>query len=78
MQSPEELIYNMKLKRQNYRRIGSCTVAVCVGWNAQNVMWAITEEMDKEFGTDYHKRLENWIVSVQERRITVAGALTLP
>jgi len=41
MQSSEDLIGNMILKRQNYRRTGTCTGAVCVGWNAQNTLWAV-------------------------------------
>jgi 4-hydroxybutyryl-CoA dehydratase/vinylacetyl-CoA-Delta-isomerase len=76
MQSAEDLIGNMHLKRQNYRRTGSCTGAVCVGWNAQNVLWAITSEMDAEYGTDYQDRLKKWILSSQEKGLTVAGALT--
>jgi len=58
MQSSDDLIDNMKIKRQNYRRTGTCTGGVCVGWNAQNVLWAVTEEMDAEFGTDYQARLK--------------------
>jgi len=50
MQSAEDLIYNMKMKRQNYRRTGSCTGGVCVGWNCQNVMWAVTHDIDKRKG----------------------------
>ncbi|MDM8524161.1 4-hydroxyphenylacetate 3-hydroxylase N-terminal domain-containing protein [Desulfococcaceae bacterium HSG8] len=76
MQSSDDLIGNMKVKRQNYRRTGSCTGGVCVGWNAQNVMWAITQEIDKECGTDYQERLKKWILSAQSRGIAVAGALT--
>ena len=76
MQSAEDLIANMKMKRQNYRRTGSCTGAVCVGWNAQNVMWAITHDIDQELGTDYQERLKNWILSAQEKGLAVAGALT--
>ena len=76
MQSTEDLIANMKLKRQNFRRTGSCTGAVCVGWNAQNVMWAITQEMDKEYGTKYQERLKKWIIHAQNEGLTVAGALT--
>jgi 4-hydroxybutyryl-CoA dehydratase/vinylacetyl-CoA-Delta-isomerase len=76
MQDAEALIGNMTMKRQNYRRTGSCTGAVCVGWNAQNVMWAITQEIDAEFGTDYQTRLKNWILHAQENGLTVAGALT--
>ncbi|MEE8120720.1 MAG: 4-hydroxyphenylacetate 3-hydroxylase N-terminal domain-containing protein, partial [Anaerolineales bacterium] len=78
MQSADDLITNMHIKRQNYRRTGSCTGAVCVGWNAQNVMWAITHDIDKELGTNYQERLKNWILSAQEKGLTVAGALTDP
>ncbi len=76
MQSSDDLIGNMRMKRQNYRRTGSCTGAVCVGWNAMNVMWAVCSEMDETNGTDYQKRLKNWILSAQEKGLTVAGALT--
>jgi 4-hydroxybutyryl-CoA dehydratase/vinylacetyl-CoA-Delta-isomerase len=76
MQSADDLIGNMKMKRQNYRRTGSCTGAVCVGWNAQNTLWAVTHDMDKELGTDYQHRLKNWILSAQSKGLTVAGALT--
>jgi len=76
MQSSEDLIGNMIMKRQNYRRTGTCTGAVCVGWNAQNTLWAVTREIDEEYGTDYQERLKNWILSAEEKGLTVAGALT--
>jgi 4-hydroxybutyryl-CoA dehydratase/vinylacetyl-CoA-Delta-isomerase len=78
MQSPQDVMANMVMKRQNYRRTGSCTGAVCVGWNAQNVMWAITHDIDQECGTDYQQRLKAWILSAQQGGLTVAGALTDP
>jgi len=31
MQSSDDLISNMKMKRQNYRRTGTCTGGSCVG-----------------------------------------------
>lgn len=76
MQDEGSLLVNMKFKRQNYRHTGTCTGACCVGWNAQNVMWAITKEMDQEHGTDYQKRLKNWILRAQDLSLTVSGALT--
>jgi 4-hydroxybutyryl-CoA dehydratase/vinylacetyl-CoA-Delta-isomerase len=76
MQSADDLIMNMKMKRQNYRRTGSCTGAVCVGWNAQNTMWAVTQEMDEALGTNYQERLKSWILRAQGEGLTVAGALT--
>jgi len=76
MQSADDLIANMRMKRQNYRRTGSCTGAVCVGWNSQNVMWAVAHDIDAELGTNYQERLKNWILSAQSRGLAVAGALT--
>jgi 4-hydroxybutyryl-CoA dehydratase/vinylacetyl-CoA-Delta-isomerase len=76
MQSSDDLICNMKVKRQNYRRTGTCSGAVCVGWTAQNTLWAVTEEIDEEFGTNYKERLKNWVLHAQEEGLTAAGALT--
>jgi len=76
MKSLEDIVNNAKLKREMYHFTGSCSGGVCVGWNAQNVMWAVTADMDAEFGTQYQKRLEKWILSAEERGITCAGALT--
>jgi len=76
MQDESAVISNMKFKRQNYRHTGTCTGAVCVGWNSQNVMWAVTEDMDKEYGTNYQERLKNWILRAQDLGLTVSGALT--
>ena len=53
METLEDIMANSKLKRWMYRFTGSCTGGVCVGWNAQNVMWNITALMDKEYGTKY-------------------------
>ena len=76
MQKSDDLIVNMNMKRQNYRRTGSCTGGVCVGWNAQNVMWAVTQDMDGEYGTNYQERLKKWILESQSKGLVVAGALT--
>jgi 4-hydroxybutyryl-CoA dehydratase/vinylacetyl-CoA-Delta-isomerase len=76
MQDEGSLISNMQFKRQNYRRTGTCTGAVCVGWNAMNVMWAVTEDMDAEYGTDYKSRLKSWILHAEKAGLTVSGALT--
>jgi len=76
MQSLEDIINNAKLKRTMYHLTGTCSGALCVGWNAQNVLWNVTFEMDKELGTNYQARLKNWILMAQEKGLTVAGALT--
>jgi 4-hydroxybutyryl-CoA dehydratase/vinylacetyl-CoA-Delta-isomerase len=75
MQESDDLISNMNMKRQNYRRSGTCTGAVCVGWNAQNTLWAVTEEIDEEFGTDYKERLKKWILYAQVKEVREDGII---
>ena len=75
MQSQGDLITNMDVKRQNYRRTGTCSGAVCVGWNAQNILWAVTHEIDEKYGTEYQQRLKNWILDAEEGGLTVAGGI---
>ncbi|MGA2027091.1 MAG: 4-hydroxyphenylacetate 3-hydroxylase N-terminal domain-containing protein [Syntrophobacteraceae bacterium] len=76
METLDDIIANSKLKRWMYRFNGSCNGGVCVGWNAQNVMWNVTAMMDKENGTNYQERLKNWIIQSQSKGLVVAGALT--
>jgi len=76
MKSLDDIMNNAKLKREMYHFTGSCTGGCCVGWNSQNVMWAVTNDIDKEFGTDYQKRLEKWILNAEEKGTVCAGALT--
>jgi len=76
MGSSEEMIFNSKFKREMYRLTGSCTGALCCGWNCFNVMWTVTHEMDEELGTDYHERVKAWGLKFQEKGLLVSGALT--
>ena len=43
-----------------------------------NVMWAVTGEMDAEYGTDYKARLKKWILQAEEKGLTVSGTFTDP
>jgi len=76
MDDMEDVIANAKLKRWMYRFTGSCTGGLCVGWNAQNVMWNVTAMVDEECGTEYQGRLKKWILSAEQLGLVVAGALT--
>jgi len=76
MQSLDDIMANSNFKRFSYRNTGTCSGATCVGWNAQNVMWAVTHDIDKELGTNYQERLKNWILKSQENGWAVAAALT--
>ena len=76
MCTAEDMMYNSKFKREMYRLTGSCTGALCVGWNGLNVMWSVTHDMDEALGTDYHARVREWGLKMQAKGLLVAGALT--
>jgi len=78
IQSAEDMIANVRMKRLMFNLTGTCTGGRCAGFNAINAMWATTYDMDKELGTDYHKRIQNWLKDAQKHDITLSGALTDP
>jgi 4-hydroxybutyryl-CoA dehydratase / vinylacetyl-CoA-Delta-isomerase len=76
--SADDMIANVRMKRLMFNLTGTCTGGRCAGFNAINAMWAATYDMDKELGTDYHKRIKKWLEDAQKRDITISGALTDP
>jgi len=76
IQSPEDMIANLKMKRLMFNLTGTCTGGRCAGFNALNAMWAATYDLDHAKKTDYHQRLQTWLKDAQTRDITLAGALT--
>ncbi|KYK34097.1 MAG: 4-hydroxyphenylacetate 3-hydroxylase [Thermoplasmatales archaeon SG8-52-3] len=76
--SVEDMIANVRMKRLMFNLTGTCTGGRCVGFNAINAMWATTYDIDKELGTNYHNNLRNWLKDAQVRDITLSGALTDP
>jgi 4-hydroxybutyryl-CoA dehydratase/vinylacetyl-CoA-Delta-isomerase len=76
LQSVEDVIYNSRLKREMYRLTGTCTGALCAGWNGMNVLWAITHEIDAAQGTDYHQRIKKYFLQAESEGWTLSGALT--
>ena len=78
LQSADDMIANVKMKRLMFNLTGTCTGGRCAGFNALNAMWAVTYDMDYDLKTDYHKRLKNWLKDAQDNDITLSGALTDP
>lgn len=76
--SPKDMIANLLMKRLMFNLTGTCTGGRCAGFNAINSMWAATYDMDKELGTEYHKRMKTWLKDAQDQDITLSGALTDP
>ena len=78
IQSAEDMLSNLRMKRTMFNLTGTCTGGRCVGFNAINAMWATTYGMDQKMGTNYHALMGNWLENAQEKDITLAGALTDP
>ncbi len=78
IRSVDDMVANSRMKRLMFQLTGTCTGGRCAGWAALNAMWSTTWDVDKAAGTDYHERLKAWLVSAQERDITLSGALTDP
>jgi 4-hydroxybutyryl-CoA dehydratase / vinylacetyl-CoA-Delta-isomerase len=78
IRSLEDMLANSRMKRLMFQLTGTCTGGRCAGWAALNAMWSTTWDTDAALGTDYHERLKAWLLSAQERDITLAGALTDP
>jgi 4-hydroxybutyryl-CoA dehydratase/vinylacetyl-CoA-Delta-isomerase len=78
IESADDMLANSRMKRAAFNLTGTCTGGRCVGWNSINAMWATTFDMDRQFGTDYHGTLKEWLVEKQREDISLCGALTDP
>ena len=74
-QSPEDLVKKVKMQRLMGQKTAACYQR-CVGMDAINAVDSVTFEMDKKFGTEYHKRFRNFLLKMQEEDWTVDGAMT--
>ncbi len=71
----EDLLARLKLARFYSQRLATCNYR-CVGSDALNALYTVTYEMDKELGTEYHKRLVEYIKYAQKNDLALSGALT--
>ena len=76
-QSTEDLINKVKMQRLLGQKTAACFQR-CVGMDAFNAEFSTTYEIDKKYGTEYHKRFMDFIKYVQENDLTVDGAMTDP
>ena len=72
----EDLINYHKCKRFYYENTGTCVPGLCVGWVAQNALWDTTWRIDQEYGTNYNKRLRDFICKAQSGGYVVTCGLT--
>ena len=76
-QSTEDLVKKVKMQRLLGQKTAACFQR-CVGMDAMNAVDSTTFEMDKKYGTEYHKRFTSFLLKVQENDWTVDGAMTDP
>jgi len=76
-QSTEDLILKVKMQRLLGQKTATCFQR-CVGFDAFNAVDSVTYEMDKELGTEYHKRFRIFLKRIQDEDLVVDGAMTDP
>jgi 4-hydroxybutyryl-CoA dehydratase / vinylacetyl-CoA-Delta-isomerase len=55
--------------------LGTCNYR-CVGCDTLNALASVTWEMDREKGTDYHQRFNNFLTYLQDNDLACSGAVT--
>ncbi len=76
-QSTNDLVKKVKMLRLMGQKTAACFQR-CVGFDAFNAVDSVTFEMDRELGTTYHQRFQNYLREVQGKDLVVDGAMTDP
>lgn len=76
-QSTEDLISKIKMQRLLGQKTASCFQR-CVGMDAANALYSTTYEIDEKYGTKYHENFKKYWRNIQEKDLTVDGAMTDP
>ncbi len=74
-QNAEDLLKKQELIRRACHLTGGC-IQRCMGCDAINALSLITYEVDKSYGTDYHKRFQKYLEYFQKEDLTAAMAQT--
>ncbi len=72
-----DLVAKVKVLRALGQITGTCFQR-CVGWDALNALYSVTYEMDRKAGTDYHRRLTQFLAYVQDNDLMSDGGMTDP
>ena len=75
--SAEDLVKKVKMQRLLGQKTAACFQR-CVGMDAFNAVFSTTYEVDKKYGTRYHQNFVDFMLYVQEKDLTVDGAMTDP
>ncbi len=75
--STDDLIKKVKMQRLCGQKTAACFQR-CVGMDAFNAEWSTTYEIDAKYGTSYHENFKKYLRMVQDKDLTVDGAMTDP
>ena len=73
--SVADLLAKQRMTRLACHQVGGC-IARCMGIDSTNANSVVSYEADQAFGTEYHKRFENWLRDFQENDRTACCAQT--
>jgi len=74
-QNAEDLLQKQRMTRKVCHLTGGC-IQRCMGCDAVNALSFVTFELDKAYGTEYHKGFEKYLKHFQENDLTAAAAQT--
>lgn len=75
--SVDDLLKKIAMLRLVGRETGTCFQR-CVGLDGINAIWAMTYEVDRAKGTEYHRRFRKFLERLQREDLMSAGAMTDP
>jgi 4-hydroxybutyryl-CoA dehydratase/vinylacetyl-CoA-Delta-isomerase len=74
-ESAQDLVNQNRMQRKLGQLTGTCFQR-CVGMDALNSLYSTTYEIDAKHSTGYHKRLVDFIKTVQRENLVIGGAMT--
>jgi 4-hydroxybutyryl-CoA dehydratase/vinylacetyl-CoA-Delta-isomerase len=74
-ESAQDLVDQNRMQRKLGQLTGTCFQR-CVGMDALNSLYSTTFEIDGKHGTQFHKRLIEFIKKVQRDNLVIGGAMT--
>jgi 4-hydroxybutyryl-CoA dehydratase/vinylacetyl-CoA-Delta-isomerase len=75
--STDDLVKKAEAGTFTAEMLGTC-IYRCVGYDSFHSLASTTWEMDRDLGTEYYPRFTEYLKMVQEKDLSVAGALTEP
>lgn len=75
VEGAQDLVNQNRMQRKLGQLTGTCFQR-CVGMDALNSLYSTTYEIDAKHGTQYHKRLIEFIKMVQRENLVIGGAMT--